>query len=177
MEIISNSEACNLLLSHGLKIGDWGQVTQIAGVHRAIMMSAPESAVRLLELAFAISECICGGGWILLQFDKSNSLDSDEVSMIEVLLNSRGSSWNWQSEGTLVLGRTDNHDSIWRKTQLGLVINFALALNWHLYVVTDDLEEGVRVAFLDGVAYLFDHAEKPSMLAKKISILSSTARP
>jgi len=152
MQILLKKEADQLLLSNGLMIGEWNELTDVdkgASEHTTYLPS--RNASELYVVSILLAKWISDGGWSLLQFDNSTSPLDDEVDIFERLVLASGQCWNIGEQRTFVFNATDDKNM----HLLGILIFFTLLFEWHVYITSETSKYAQRLGLQDGVIHFF----------------------
>ncbi|HVJ38041.1 MAG TPA: hypothetical protein VM687_09615 [Stenotrophomonas sp.] len=161
MKVISEQQASEILVGHGLAFGSWKQVSAPAHLSASV---TPSRDYRSTWLATsAVIDWLGAEDWLLCSFDLSNAVLEGEA---EAVSQATGCSIRITGDQPILFEKSDVGDT----GQLKRFASAMLGFEWHCYFVAKG-RYGVRcAAFLDGVVD-FVHGDQASAkrLADKIS--------
>lgn len=163
MKSLTNAEASEFLAARGFRIGGWNDLLEIVADKTITQQcAAPVEARELFNFAQRLMAWLSPkeSDWFFLQIDNSTSPLEDEVEVFENLVLSNATKWDVGHQHSFLLDKNSAHGiGISAVPTLVMLIFFALAFEWHIYLVAEKSCHGQRLGLLDGVAYLFGTEE------------------
>jgi hypothetical protein len=163
MQILTNAKANEFLATRGFRIGGWNELLETNANKTSVKhLAAPVDARELFNFSQQLMAWLSPkeSDWVFLQIDNSTSPLDDELGVFENLVLSNAIRWDVGEQRSFLFEKDlapNAGSSITPK--LVLLIFFALAFEWHIYLVAEKSGSGQRLGLLDGVAYVFGTEE------------------
>jgi hypothetical protein len=163
MRSLTNAEASEFLAARGFRIGGWNELLE-TNTDKTItrQCAAPVEARELFNFAQHLMAWLSPkeSDWFFLQIDNSTSPLEGEVGVFENLVLSNAMKWNVGHQHSFLFDKDSVPDAGSSVIPaLVMLVFFALAFEWHIYLVAEKSGRGQKLGLLDGVAYLFGTEE------------------
>lgn len=154
MRILPRSAVDLLLSPMGLKIGNWNELTRVAGAESYKTYRPSPDALELYAFAQRLLTWLSPIGWTLFQIDNSTSPADDEVNIFERLVLAERK-WDIDNQRSFIFDDTPEKKLLGDRTALVLVTFFSLLFEWHVHLVCENSRERKRIALQDGIVHFF----------------------